>query len=426
MTDTRHQERQSLLVVAFFVGILTASAWVVAGATSTRAADTDTTKMQAFYTWVANFKAKARRAGIKQDLLDRAFANVKPDKSALKSFTSQPEVVSTAGSYVAQLVSQSRIEAGRAALEANRALLQAVEDRYGVDAHVLAALWGIESFYGKRKGNRDTIQALTTLAAKGGRRETFWRKQLMAALRIVQNGHVPLSGLRGSWAGAMGHVQFIPTTFEAYAVDFDGDGRRDVWSSKGDALASAATYLKRSGWIKGEPWGLEVVLPDAFNFVAANEKGWAPLASWKAKGVMPARRFGWPSPATKLQLFLPSGAEGPKFLISKNFKALKRYNPSSRYALALGHLSDVIAGAPGLTETWPGKDLALRRGEAKELQRLLALHGHAVGAIDGIVGGATRSAIRDFQQSRGLPADGHPDRPLLARLRGEAERTSNR
>lgn len=380
------------------------------------------TDASAFQDWVKNFKTEALSQGISARTFDAAFARVKaPSKRVKKSQASQPEVTRTSGAYVSGLVSAKRVAYGRKKLDLYRQTLKKIERTYGVGSQTLLAVWGVETFYGRNAGRHNIIQSLATLAATHKRREKYWRAELLAALQILEDGHIALENFKGSWAGAMGHTQFMPTTYRDHAVDFDQDGRRDIWGSEPDALASAAQFLKKRGWVTGLVWGYEVRLPEGFDFGSATPKDKRQQRAWRQLGVRPASGIGWPaSDQDVFEVLLPSGADGPAFLVSKNFRVLMRYNPSVRYALAVAHLSDRIAGAPGFIQDWPSNQRSLKRRERKELQRLLTAQGHEIGPVDGIIGRDTKTAIRQFQTARGLPADGHPTVRLLQKLRGTA------
>jgi membrane-bound lytic murein transglycosylase B len=335
----------------------------------------------------------------------------------------QPEHVKSAGEYVGLLVSETRIASGRDRLAENAELLARIEQRYGVDRHVLAAIWGIESAYGASRGERGVIRSLATLSATDARRAAFWRGELIAALTILERGDIAPEAMTGSWAGAMGHTQFMPSTYLQHAVDFDGDGKRDIWGAPADALASAANYLKASGWVAGLPWGIEVRLADGFDLSLSAPGVARPLAEWITLGANPVATpklaeeparagGGW-------NLILPAGAGGPAILASANFRAILRYNRAVPYAIAVGHLADRLASGGAFVSTWPAGDRGLSRAEREELQALLQSGGHDVGAIDGIIGSQTRAAIRAVQKARGWPEDGHPSAVLLERLRVE-------
>jgi membrane-bound lytic murein transglycosylase B len=358
----------------------------------------------------------AQARGIKRPVFDRAMAEFQPDPEVVELAVRQPEQQLTPGSYLEHLVSEERVGTGRTLAAAHGVLLEAIEATYGVDRHILLAIWGIESSYGVAQGTRSVVRSLATLAMVDQRRAGLWMRELVAALRLIQDSKVNPATLTGSWAGAMGHTQFIPSTYTTHAVDFDKDGRRDIWQTVGDALASTANYLKSSGWDSGTPWGFEVVLPARFDYAWSAPGRVRPMAEWLAAGVEPARARGTSAIKQPLQLVLPAGARGPAFLVSGNVRALLRYNQSLSYALAVGHLADRIAGGGPLVAAWP-EDRALTRTEREELQRLLISWGFSTGGPDGIIGDQTKSAIRATQRVLSLAEDGHPTIGLLRRLR---------
>jgi membrane-bound lytic murein transglycosylase B len=266
-------------------------------------------------------------------------------------------------------------------------------------------------------GETSVIRSLATLAAEDRRRAAFWYGEFLAALRIIERADIEPERMSGSWAGAMGHTQFMPSTYIAHAVDFDRDGRRDIWRSAADALASAASYLRASGWRPGEPWGFEVILPDGFDFALSAPEQAQTSAAWERLGLKRPGGVDWPQIGIDLQLVLPAGAHGPAFLVTGNFGALLSYNPAVAYALAVGHLADRIAGGPPIIGAWPADGRALGRAEREEMQRRLAQRGLDTGGTDGIIGDRSRAAIRTYQRWRQLPEDGHPSLDLLERLR---------
>jgi membrane-bound lytic murein transglycosylase B len=360
----------------------------------------------------------AETAGVKRATFDRAFANNRTlDPSVLVMSTSQPEFDRTIGDYVTSIVNTDRIATGRARLEQYAPILSDLERRYGVDRHVLLAIWGLESNFGVAKGDRSMIHSLATLAAAETRRAAFWKSELVAALSIVEQEKIAPERLVGSWAGAMGHTQFMPSTYLRHAVDFDGDGTRDVWSSVPDALASTARYLQASGWTPNRAWGREVVLPGDFDYALATPSAARPMTGWRVlglraqSGVLPA------DDAALWQLIVPAGAGGPAFLVSPNFEAVLSYNRAYSYAVAVGALADRIAGTSPIQAAWPVGDVPMSRDQRVEMQEILASLGLDVGGIDGIIGTKTRDAIRSFQKARGIAADGHPSLTLLTRMR---------
>lgn len=374
-----------------------------------------------FAGFIAELRNEAQNAGLMPATLDAAFAGLSPDPEVLELSASQPEYVKTAGEYLGLLVSDARIDNGRQKLSEFATTLAAVEVAYGVDRHIVLAIWGIESNFGAGIGNRRVVRSLATLAAFDTRRPQFWRAELLAALRILQSGDTTTDNMAGSWAGAMGHTQFMPTTYAMHAVDFDQDGRRDIWGSIPDALGSTANYLKASGWVAGNPWGFEVRLPEGFDF-ALSAPGTTKLwAEWQQLGVGLIQARPLPASLGSLQLLLPAGARGPAFLVSANFNAILRYNNAVSYALAVGHLADRLAGGSPLARSWPADDKALGKAEREDMQRRLSALGFDAGAVDGVIGTGTRAAVRAFQKARGLPEDGHPDLALLGRLRQEVK-----
>lgn len=369
--------------------------------------------------FVASLEGERVAAGVSTETFQRAMRGITRDPEVAERAASQPEHDLTVGAYVNRLVSEQRIAQGRERQAELADTLQAIEGRYGVDRHVLVAIWGVESSYGTAIGQRGVIRSLVTLALADGRRSRYWRRELIAALAILERGDAAAEDMIGSWAGAVGQTQFMPTTFRAHAVDFDGDGRRDLWRNPGDALASAANYLAASGWRRGEAWGFEVLLPQGFDLELAGAPGRRTAAFWRDRGLTPAGGRSWPGQASELRLILPAGAAGPAFLVGANFDAILRYNPAVSYALAVGHLADRLAGAAPIATAWPESDRALRRAEREELQRLLTAAGYDPGPVDGVLGGLTRAALRSYQKKSALPPDGHPSVGVLERLRAQ-------
>ncbi len=369
-----------------------------------------------FDAWVAGFRVEARAAGISAATLASAFDGVEFNPRILELDAYQPEFTRPVWEYLATAVSPSRIARGREMMARHGELLAQVSRHHGVDAAYIVAIWGMETDYGRRFGEFDVIEALATLAYQG-RRQRFGQEQLMAALRILERGDIEPRAMVGSWAGAMGHTQFIPTTYLDYAVDWDADGARDLWGSLGDAFASTAHYLRRAGWRTGASWGMEVRLPADFDWSLSGPETQLDVARWSALGV--TRTDGAPLPPLDGAgaIVAPSGHQGPRFLILDNFRAILRYNNSTSYALAVGHLADRLRGGGPIIASWPTWQRPLSRADRLELQRLLARLGYDPGGVDGIVGPRTRAAVKSFQQDRGLPPDGHPDSEILERLR---------
>jgi len=366
------------------------------------------------------FIAEVREEAAAQGISERHLANLDrltPEPEITRLASSQPEYVKPIWAYLDHLITPNRLTLGRENLNAYRPYLDKLEAQYGVPVGILVAIWGVETNYGSNKGSFHVLQALATLGYEG-RRAKFGRQQLLAALQILQSGDVTINNFYGSWAGAMGHTQFIPTTYLAYAADGTGDGKRDVWTSPQDALASTANYLKVSGWQRAMPWGFEVVLPENFDYGVAGLDQRASAARWRERQVRAAR--GTKTLADSLgemSLFLPSGHRGPAFLVTQNFRALLRYNTAPAYALAVGRLSERFGGTVPLVGDWPIGDRPLKPPEIFTLQRFLRKAGYLVGDIDGVAGRKTISAIRDYQRAAGLIADGYPTPGLLTHLR---------
>ncbi|MEJ3587276.1 lytic murein transglycosylase [Pseudomonas bubulae] len=370
---------------------------------------------QSFSEWQADFRAQALKAGINPLVFDNAFAGITPDMSVIKADRSQPEFSRPVWEYLDGALSPLRVRNGQRLLEQNAELLGRIEQRYCVDRQALVSVWGMESNFGSFQGNKSVIRSLATLAYEG-RRPEFAQSQLIAALKIIQEGDISPEKMLGSWAGAMGQTQFIPTTYETHAVDFDGDGRRDIWNSSADALASTAHYLQSSGWKQGQPWGFEVTLPAGFDYALADGAIKKSVAEWQKLGVkVPASAAG--SEQLSAALLLPAGYRGPAFLVLDNFRAILRYNNSSSYALAVGLLSQRFNGGGTILADWPKDDRPLSRSERVELQMLLSQRNYDAGNADGIIGANTRKAIRSAQQAMGWPADGYPSHKLLESLR---------
>lgn len=369
-----------------------------------------------FDDWVSAFKGRAGAQGIRPDTLEAAFRGVGFDEDVIKRDRNQSEFTKTIWQYLDSAVSERRIANGKAAMFVHRTALDAIERKYGVEKEVVVAVWGLESGFGVNRGSNDVVQSLATLAYEG-RRGPFFEEQLVAALKILQNGDTDPRSMTGSWAGAMGHTQFIPTSYLAYAVDFTGDGKRDIWSDDPtDALASTAAYLKNAGWTKGQPWGVEVRLPAGFDYAQANRKITKRPAAWARLGVtdMAGRAVPNHGPAS---ILLPAGAQGAAFMIFDNFAAIERYNAADAYVIGVGHLSDRIGGGGPIRGSWPTDSRALSFAERKEMQERLTQAGFDTQGVDGRIGPNTIDAIRDYQRTRGLVADGYPSLALLSTLR---------
>jgi membrane-bound lytic murein transglycosylase B len=369
---------------------------------------------QRFARWIADFRTSARAAGISEATLQSAFEGIRFMPRVTQADGAQAEFTRTVWDYLDSAVSAQRVVRGQDRLLEARPAVDTAAARYGVPAEILAAIWGMESNYGSFTGDTPTIDALATLGFEG-RRETWARSQLIAALKILQNGDIPRAQMVGSWAGAMGQTQFLPSNFLAYAVDADGDGRRDIWGSLPDVMASTANFLSRSGWQAGQPWGQEVRLPPGFDLTLADGEQRRPAAAWAGLGVQ--TMDGSPLPAlADAALLLPAGARGPAFIVGPNFRTILRYNNSTSYALAVGLLAQALANGPTVQTPWPRDLQALSRSQLLALQTALNARGFDSGTPDGVAGPATRGAVRRYQQSVGLPADGYPTLELLQQL----------
>jgi membrane-bound lytic murein transglycosylase B len=365
--------------------------------------------------WIAAFRPRALAAGISEATLDAALTGVALRPDVVVKDRNQTEFTRTIWDYLDKAVSQDRIAAGQKALKMYGPVLRRIEAKYGVDRQVLLAIWGLESSYGVQRGDVPTVAALVTLASST-RRSAYFERELLAALRILQEGDVTAAAMQGSWAGAMGHTQFMPTSYLGLAVDFNGDGRRDIWSDDpGDALASTAAYLARYGWQKGAPWGLEITLPQGFDTRLAGEKIHHTAAEWQAMGV--ARASGGDLPdCGPSSVLLPGGARGAAFLICPNFHVIEHYNPADAYVIAVGYLGDRIMGGGPILGLWPRDLRALTLDERIALQHRLTFAGYDAGGADGRIGPLTQSAIRAFQTSIGVVPDGYASLDVLNRL----------
>ncbi|MGF1643916.1 MAG: lytic murein transglycosylase [Thiotrichales bacterium] len=368
-----------------------------------------------FVSWLAGFRREARAAGIAESTLARALDGIHYRPRVIELDRSQPEFVRPIWQYLDAAVSEQRVAQGRTQLNAHRETIRHAEQRYGVPGEIIVAIWGIESNYGGNFGSFATLDALATLAYEGRRRD-FARGELLAALRIIERGDIEPERMIGSWAGAMGHTQFIPSSFVAYAVDGDQDGRRDIWNSIPDVVASTANYLARSGWRRGQSWAVEVRLPNDFNHAETELSVRRSSRDWAAMGVRAVDSGTLPE-FDAGSVIVPAGARGPAFLVGPNHRAILRYNNATSYALAVGILADRIAGRAGVTQGWPRDEQPLARGQVRELQRLLNARGFDVGVPDGVLGPNTRDGLRAFQRAIGVTPDGFATLALLERLR---------
>lgn len=360
-----------------------------------------------FDAWLAAFKRDAAAQGISQQALS-ALDDVRYLERVVELDSYQPEFVRPIWEYLDSAVSSTRVTNGRDKLAQHRQTAARMEERYGVPAEVIVAIWGIESNYGGNFGDFSALDAFATLAYDG-RRSDFARGELLAALRIIDSGDIAAQDMVGSWAGAMGHTQFIPSSFEAYAKDGDGDGRRDIWGSIPDVMASTANYLARANWQPDQPWGVEVTLPDGYDYAQTERLS---SAEWAAQGVRAANGGGLPA-LDSAAVIVPAGAQGPAFMVGQNFRSILRYNNATSYALAVATLSDAIAGREGIKQGWPRDQQPLTRDDVRELQQGLNALGYSVGGVDGILGPNTRNGLRAFQRDQGMVPDGFATQALL-------------
>ena len=364
---------------------------------------------------LASLWPDAERRGITWDNYQRLTAGLIPDLSIMDKLDAQPEFTKATWDYLDLLVSDDRIERGRELLAQYAPVFAAVERAYGVDRNIIAAIWGVESNYGTKIGNRPVLRSTATLACIG-RRQDFFRGEFLATLEILQRGDIAPDRLVGSWAGAFGPTQFMPTSFLRYAVDFDGDGRRDVVDSIPDMIASTANNLKTDGWERGQTWGYEVSLPANFNYFLADSSRLMTVRQWESFGVHRANGQPFARPFDRASLLLPAGARGPAFLVLPNFRVIMKYNPAEAYALATGHLADRLRGGGPLIHPWPRDERVLTLTERYQMQQLLAQRGFRIGEPDGFIGPQTRLAIRNFQRSVGEIPDGFASSEVLERL----------
>jgi lytic murein transglycosylase len=380
---------------------------------------------EAINTAAANFQSclaelwpAASRRGVSRPVFERVTASLTPDLRIMELLDAQPEFTKSMWDYLDILVTEDRIEKGRAVLAKYAPQFDAVERAYGVDRHVIAAIWGVETNYGTQVGGKPVLRSTATLACVG-RRQSYFRSEFLDALEIVQRGDLRAEQLVGSWAGAFGPTQFMPSAFKRFAVDFDGDGRRDVVGSIPDMIASTANNLKLDGWVPGAAWGYEVVVPANFDFRLADRHRSMSVRQWAHAGLIQANGKPFPRPDQDAYLLVPAGVQGPGFLMLQNFRVIMKYNPAEAYALAIGHLADRLRGGPSFVQHWPRYERSLSRSERLELQEHLSRRGFDVGEPDGQLGARTRSAIRSFQSEIGRVPDGFASAGLLDELRAQ-------
>jgi len=369
-----------------------------------------------FDTCLNTLRAPARAAGVQDATFAQHTQGLVADMSVIDKLNFQPEFRTAIWDYMAGLVDDERVARGRELMALHAETLARVQERFGVDPATVVAVWGVESNFGQSFGKSPLVQSLGTLSCFG-RRQAYFRSEFFAALRILQAGHIAPERLVGSWAGAFGHTQFMPSTFERLAVDFDGDGKADLMDSTTDALASTANFLQKAGWQTGQPWGFEVKLPAGFSTTGEGRRTKRAMGEWAARGL--ARVDGSPLPASgSAGLLAPAGPQGPAFLVLRNFDALYSYNAAESYGLAIAHLSDRLRGDGPFATPWPTDDPGLSRAERREVQTLLIQRGHDIGEVDGMLGEKSRAAIRAEQTRLGQEPSGRAGQKLLAALRG--------
>ncbi len=370
-----------------------------------------------FETCVEELWPLAAKRNISRASFEKFTKGLTPDLRIMDFVDAQPEFTKAFWDYLDILVSDARIADGREILARYKAIFDKVEKQYGVDRHIITAIWGVESNYGTLGGDRPVLRSTATLACVG-RRQSYFRDEFLSALEILHRGDLKPEQLVGSWAGAFGPTQFMPTSFKRFAVDGDGDGRRDVVSNPVDLIASTANNLKKDGWVPGETWGYEVVIPKGFNYMLADRSRQLTVADWERHGITRAGGKAFPHPQEKAYLLVPAGNAGPGFLMLHNFSVIMRYNPAEAYALAIGHLADRLRGGEPFAQAWPRHEPVLTRDERRELQELLNRRGFDTGEPNGRLGAKARAAVRDYQASVGLVPDGFASATILARLRG--------
>jgi lytic murein transglycosylase len=370
-----------------------------------------------FENCLTTLRAPARAAGVQEHTFTRHTQGLVADMSVIDKLNFQPEFRTPIWDYLAGLVDEERVAEGRVLLAQHADTLARVQDRYGVDPATVVAVWGVESNFGQTFGKSPLVQSLGTLSCFG-RRQTYFRTELFAALRILQAGHIAPERFVGSWAGAFGHTQFMPSTFERLAVDFDGDGKANLMDSTVDALASTAHFLNKAGWQTGQPWGFEVRLPAGASVSGESRRTKRPMSEWSARGLRRADGSPLPSGVGNAGLMTPAGAEGPAFLVLRNFDAIYSYNAAESYGLAIAHLADRLRGGGPFATPWPTDDPGISRAERRELQGLLILRGHDIGEVDGMLGDKSRTAIKKEQERLGHEASGRGGQKILRALRG--------
>ena len=368
-----------------------------------------------FLTCKQQLSLRASEAGISKPAIDAALSSLQFEQRVLDLDRRQPEFTDTLANYLSSRVTPARIEEGRKLMHTHRRILQQAAERFGVQPQYLVAFWGLETNFGSNLGKIPTLNSLATLACDE-RRSEFFTAEFLEALRLLERGHIEHSAMVGSWAGAMGHTQFMPSTYMRYALDGDGNGLVDLWRSVPDAMFSAANFLNNLGWQRNVRWGREVKLPKQFDYSLAGLDRPRELADWRESGIADANGKGLPATDIEAALLVPSGHRGPAFLVYENFRVIMRWNRSEYYALSVGLLADAIAGAPGLMKTPPTDLPRLKRDQVLSLQAALSERGYDVGEHDGVLGPATRRAVQALQKAEGAIADGQVDAEMLKKL----------
>lgn len=375
-----------------------------------------------FQNCLANLRSQAIAQGVSGSTYDRYTQNLTPDYSVIEKLNYQPEFSTPIWDYLSGLVDEERVQLGRQKLQQHREVLNRISTAYGVPAETIVAVWGVESNFGDISGKYPLLQALGTLSCEG-RRQSYFRGEFFTTMKLLQRGDVYESQLKGSWAGAFGHTQFMPSTYDELAVDFDGDGRRDLVGSISDALASTANFLKKRGWQTGQPWGFEVKIPQGMSVSGEGRRNKKSLSSWMNRGVVRADGTsllqGNLSESSQAGLLAPAGENGPVFLVFKNFDAIYSYNAAESYALAIAHLSDRLQGKGSIQAAWPTDDPGTSRSERREIQQFLLNRGYDIGEVDGLIGDKTRQAIRQEQNRLGLSPTGRAGQQILRAFRNE-------
>lgn len=406
-----------LAATALLTASTAGTVWAAATPTEMPATNVELAQTN-FANFLSEFRSTALNAGISPELYDRATTGISVNPRVEELNEKQPEFVRPIWEYLSGAVTAQRVERGRELIGEHFGLFRRLSDRFGVPPQILTAIWGIETGYGRTTGSFNLVEALANLAFEGPRAD-YGRRELLATFQIAQQQNLDPGQMTGSWAGAFGQTQFIPTTFLKYAVDGDGDGRIDLWSSPADALASTANYLQQSGWQSGQIWGEEVQLPPEFVYANANFSIRKPVAEWEQMGVHASPGQHLPEGDQLASVILPAGYRGPAFLVLNNFNVLLKYNSAIPYALAVGLLADRMNGSSGVSASWPTNEAQLDQSSAIALQDGLTALGFPTGGTDGVLGTRTAQAIRAYQLARGLPADGYPTENLLLRILNE-------